>query len=112
MTVYVDRARNPFKGMIMCHMLADTADELHEMADRIGMKRVWFQPHSSPHYDLNEERRALAITFGAKEIGRHDLVRLIRRIRQHPDGFWTPTKKPSTHEDGRFMSTADQDMFR
>ena len=39
--------------MKMCHMLADTLDELHAMADRIGVARRHFQTDSSaPHYDI------------------------------------------------------------
>ncbi|WP_350334563.1 DUF4031 domain-containing protein [Coralliovum pocilloporae] len=90
MTVYVDRARHPFKGMIMCHMLADTEEELHQMARRLGMKREWFQPKSSPHYDIDENRRAKALEMGAQEISRRDLVDLIRRIRREPRTFWLP----------------------
>ena len=57
MTVYVDNARNGYGRMILCHMLADTLEELHEMADAIGMKRSWFQPKSTPHYDVCLMRR-------------------------------------------------------
>ena len=32
MAVYVDDMKWPFKGMMMCHMLADTSEELHAMA--------------------------------------------------------------------------------
>ena len=71
MTIYVDRARHPFKGHMMCHMTADNLGELHAMAGRIAMRREWFQipPKASfPHYDIPAPRRALAIDYGAVEV--------------------------------------------
>lgn len=71
MAIYVDPARHPFKGFIMCHMTADTLEELHDMAGRLAMKREWFQipPKASfPHYDVPTARRALAIEYGAVEV--------------------------------------------
>jgi len=65
MTVYVDDCRLTFWGMKMSHMTADTIDELHIMADRIGLKREWFQPKSHPHYDVSDSKRRIAIVFGA-----------------------------------------------
>ncbi len=38
MTVYVDDMKVKYGRMIMCHMVADTINELHEMADKIGIK--------------------------------------------------------------------------
>lgn len=83
MAVYVDNMRAPFRGMLMCHMVADTDDQLHAMADRLGLPR---RSHQKPgtahsHYDINMEMRAAAVTLGAQEIGRRELVMLIRRKR-------------------------------
>lgn len=57
--------------MKMCHMLADTDDELHEMAAKIGVNRKWWQSPektSGSHYDIASSKRTLAVQFGAVEI--------------------------------------------
>ena len=81
MAVYVDEAIFPFRGMLMCHMVADTLGELHEMADQLGIKRAWFQPTSFPHYDLHEPARARALELGAVEISRRQIALFMRRKR-------------------------------
>ncbi len=70
--VYIDELRPAWKavgrfpkGTLWCHMTADTLEELHAMAEKIGMKREWFQEKSVPHYDLVESRRNRAIECGA-----------------------------------------------
>lgn len=81
MSVYVDSARNRYGRMIMCHMIADTISELHDMAIAIGMLRAWFQPTSFPHYDVSLTRRSNAITLGAIELDRRSFVAKMRAIR-------------------------------
>lgn len=71
MSVYVDDMKAAYGRMIMCHMLADTDDELHEMAKRIGVARQWWQSPektSGSHYDIALTKRALAVQYGAIEI--------------------------------------------
>lgn len=71
MAVYVDDMRAPYGRMVMCHMLADTDDELHAMAARIGVARCWWQSPaktSGSHYDIALSKRALAVAAGALEI--------------------------------------------
>jgi hypothetical protein len=57
-------------------MMADSLDELHAMADRIGLKRSWFQDKSRyPHYDLRPSKRLQAVSYGAVEVTAVDLVK-------------------------------------
>ena len=89
MTVYVDRARNRFGRMIMCHMLAFDLDELHRMAEAIGMRREWFQSAgTAPHYDVSLDRRKRALRLGAIEADREKIVELIR--------FWRNARRTGT----------------
>jgi hypothetical protein len=70
MTVYVDDMNAKCGRMVMCHMLADTTEELLAMADRIGVPRKWIQKHGTPseHFDVCLSKKAKAIENGAKEI--------------------------------------------
>lgn len=92
MSVYVDQvqewgARKGFKWTRSCHMYADTVEELHAMADAIGMRREWFQDHARlPHYDLVPARRARAVALGAVEHDRHQMEEFMRRGRGELSG--------------------------
>jgi hypothetical protein len=68
MPVYVDIPFCWFGRMRMCHMTADSPEELHAMADRIGVARKWFQDKRTKHYDICLSKRRLAIRFGAVEM--------------------------------------------
>lgn len=81
MSVYVDKAQNPYGRMKMCHMMADTIEELHQMADKIGVDRKHFQPTSTPHYDICQTKRMLAVNNGAIVIDRRKTVELIQKYR-------------------------------
>ena len=97
MSVYVDRANLKFGRMVMCHMIADRLEELHEMARHIGMKRAWFQDKASfPHYDVSKMTRARAIAAGAIECDRALFVGHMRRIRSAV--MTTPCTAPSAKE--------------
>lgn len=69
--VYVDELQRwptkirCFKGG-SCHMTADTEEELHAMARRIGLRREWYQAHPVVnHYDLTPSKREKALAMGA-----------------------------------------------
>jgi hypothetical protein len=93
MSVFVDAAIYGYGRMTMCHMIADTPEELHAMADRIGVARRWFQVKASfPHYDISKGKRALAVEAGAIECDRNALVAAMRRIRA--SGAFPPRPVP------------------
>lgn len=71
------------------HMTADTLEELHAMARRIGLRRAWFQNGRVPHYDLTPARRQAALDGGAvflsaKEQARRRVAE--RRARERAKG--------------------------
>lgn len=78
MTVYVDDMAAGFGRMKMCHMVADTEDELHAMAARIGVARRWYQ---GDHYDICLSKKALAIATGAVAITQRQLGCMVMRRR-------------------------------
>ena len=64
--------------MIMFHMVADTDNELHDMADKIGINRKWFQNKKEDgisHYDICKSKKALALKNGAIEISDREIVK-------------------------------------
>jgi hypothetical protein len=84
MSVYVDRMSAPFRRMRMCHMLADTHEELIVMADRLGVDSKWIQKAGTPeeHFDICLSKRKLALAAGAIEISTRDMVALIQARRK------------------------------
>jgi len=64
------------------HLCADTLEELHAFAARIGLRREWFQEKSSPHYDLTAALYAFARRLGAVVLDRRTLVARLQANRE------------------------------
>lgn len=81
MAVYVDDMRAKFGRMKMCHMGADTTEELLAMADTIGVQRKWLQHPGAwkEHFDIALSKRAMAVQAGAVEVEAQQLVAMMRR---------------------------------
>lgn len=98
MPVFVDSANIRYGRMIMCHMVADTPEELHAMAERIGVARKWFQRKASfPHYDICGAMKAKAIASGATELdrrGMYDFMKDRRKDRAYYESFGMERRKP------------------
>lgn len=79
MGVYVDGMEAAFGRMVMCHMVADTTEELLAMADKIGVQRKWIQYPGTyhEHFDICLTRKRKAITAGAVLIGWREFADLM-----------------------------------
>ncbi len=72
MAVYVDDAVTLWRGQRWAHLMADTLEELHAFAARLGLPRRAFQNKTSgAHYDVPAPMREHAIALGAVAISRH-----------------------------------------
>lgn len=87
MPVYVDDAQIPYGRMKMCHVLADTHDELMAMMKTIGIaaKHIEAEGEVNEHFNISQAYRTKAIKAGAIEVSSRELVKLIRRKRAAAD---------------------------
>jgi hypothetical protein len=90
MTVYVDELRDyseiaRAKGLPAthwAHLTADTREELHAFAARLGLRRAWFQDDKVLwHYDITPGKRVQAVHLGASEVTFREIGALISRRR-------------------------------
>lgn len=90
MTVYVDALLDHGPEVARrlgrrqwCHLTADSKDELHAFARRLGLRREWFQQPRPVawHYDITATKRRRALELGAVEINVRQLAELLDRRR-------------------------------
>ena len=82
MSVYVDRAKVPFKGKEWCHLMADTLEELHHFANMLGIdSRLFHRSASYPHYDITLQMRVIAIAHGAIDADRKTIIACGKRLK-------------------------------
>ncbi len=86
--------------MVMCHMIADSDNELHLMADRIGVNRKWHQkpPKHHSHYDISLGSKKKAISFGAIQITQKQAAAMCFR-RKHSGLLGTPEESIQWYKD-------------
>lgn len=114
MAVYVDNlVNNGWHLGANCHLIADTREELHAFALSIGMKRVWYQPGSFPHYDLTASRRAAAVRLGAVPLDRKAYVYKMWELRdtdEYADVPGMSVKRNATYAAQKDEADAAPDM--
>lgn len=74
--IVIDRPVWRWRGRRWSHLTSDRDfDELHAFAERLGLRRAWFQ---GDHYDIPEECWDDAVALGATPIDSRELVRRLR----------------------------------
>ncbi|MAT45322.1 MAG: hypothetical protein CL609_23585 [Anaerolineaceae bacterium] len=81
MAVYVDPIFDHGEKGLWCHLTGESMEELHTFAKQLGLRRIWFQPKSIPHYDLNPYLRQLAVENGAIPLSRKEFVKKVREMK-------------------------------
>ncbi|OSZ35165.1 hypothetical protein BVZ28_08715 [Alcaligenes faecalis] len=82
MAIYVDNERISWRGKLWCHLVADSLHELHDFAQRLGLRRSWFQESSIyPHYDVTVSVREKALMLGALEGDRGTIVTCAKQLK-------------------------------
>lgn len=90
MAVYVDDAVHRWRGLRWAHLMADSVDELHAMAARLGIPRRAFQDKASGvHYDVPSHLRAVAIALGAVPLSRHTDRQRLREVIANARRQWS-----------------------
>jgi Protein of unknown function (DUF4031) len=110
MTVYVDDSGIPATvgrhTSRWSHLFADSPDELHEFAGRLGLRRSYFQPgrprgDGTPsrhwHYDVTSGKRMRAIQLGAVPVGWRESVRIMRERDERNAVARGPEASPQEH---------------
>jgi hypothetical protein len=87
--VYIDNFNAPFGRMKMCHMVADTTDELLQMVDKIGVQRKWIQYPGTynEHFDISLGKKKLALANGAKEISIREYAEFCNKRKTSEDAY-------------------------
>lgn len=88
--VYIDNFNCPYRGMLMCHMIADSTEELLKMVDAIGVNRKWIQAAGTyqEHFDICLAKKKKALALGAKEITTRELSKMTLSRKGSPLTDW------------------------
>lgn len=66
--------------MKMCHMVATNMEELHEMAQELGLRRYFQGEGRYPHYDISMGKRRTAVALGAVEVSEREIIRIVKGV--------------------------------
>lgn len=72
---------HPQKNGKWSHLVASDIKTLHAFAQKIGLKKCWFQNKrgkKQPHYDLRESLTETAMAHGAAQVPRREIFLFLK----------------------------------
>jgi len=99
MAIYVDNMNASYGRMKMCHMVADTEEELEGMALKIGVNTKWWQHRGTrkSHFDICLSKKQKAIRNGAVEVTIYELGYMLSTRKRCEDVLPKPRGKGVIH---------------
>lgn len=78
--VYIGTRTYRYGRMIMSHVIAESLEELHDMAAKLGVARIHFQDKPGrPHYDICQANVHKALDLGAVRIDDREIIRICNK---------------------------------
>lgn len=89
MSVYIDKSNKKLGRMKMCHMIADSLDELLSFGLSIGLKKEWIQYNETfPHFDISIFYKEKAIKLGILELNNMDFAKKIKDLKNNNKEYY------------------------
>lgn len=76
--VYIGTRKYKYRRMIMSHMIADSLEELHDMAEILGVRRYFQNKKGKPHYDICQSKKKKALDNGAILVCDRKIVMILK----------------------------------
>ncbi len=84
--IYVDAPewkKSPNGRKSYAHMVADSLNELHDFAKKIGVKPHFFhRARSGWHYDITSDQHAVAMRNGAVQVASRALLPIAKKLQE------------------------------
>lgn len=81
--------KNKYKlgRMYLSHMASDSLAELHDMAEKLGVRKHFQNKKGKPHYDICQSNKLKAIQLGAIEVSDKEIIKMFRTSKDELDVF-------------------------
>ena len=85
--VLIGKNKYKFGRMYLSHMASDSLAELHDIAEKLGVRKHFQNKKGKPHYDICQSNKLKAIQLGAVEVSDKEIIKMFRSSKDELDVF-------------------------